>query len=72
MDENKKQKVKILWASVREIFNLFQAERSGADIITLTPEILEKIKLRNKNLHQYSIETAKMFYEDGLKNSLNI
>ncbi len=70
--KNKKQKVKILWASVREIFNLFQAERSGADIITLTPEILEKIKLRNKNLHQYSIETAKMFYEDGLKNSLNI
>jgi len=70
--KNKKQKIKILWASVREIFNLFQAERSGADIITLTPEILEKIKLRNKDLHQYSIETAKMFYEDGLKNSLNI
>jgi transaldolase len=70
--KNKKQKIKILWASVREIFNLFQAERSGADIITLTPEILEKIKLRNKDLHEYSIETAKMFYEDGLKNSLNI
>lgn len=70
--KNKKQKIKILWASVREIFNLFQAERSGADIITLTPEILEKIKLRNKDLHQYSIETAKMFYDDALKNSLNI
>ena len=70
--KSKKKNFKILWASVREIFNLFQAERSGADIITLTPEILEKIKLRNKDLHQYSIETAKMFYDDGLKNSLNI
>jgi transaldolase len=70
--KSKKKNFKILWASVREIFNLFQAERSGADIITLTPEILEKIKLRNKDLHQYSIETAKMFYDDGKKNSLNI
>ena len=70
--KSKKKNFKILWASVREIFNLFLAERSGADIITLTPEILEKIKLRNKDLHQYSIETAKMFYDDGRKNSLNI
>jgi hypothetical protein len=35
-------------------------------------QILEKIKLRNKDLHQYSIETAKMFYDDGRKNKLNI
>lgn len=69
---SKKDKFKTLWASVREIFNLFQAERSKTDIITLTPEILEKIKLRNKDLHQYSIETAKMFYDDGRKNKLNI
>jgi transaldolase len=51
---------------------LFQAERSKVDIITLTPEILEKIKLRNKDLQQYSIETAKMFYDDGRKNLLDI
>jgi transaldolase len=70
--KSKKDKFKTLWASVREIFNLFQAERSKTDIITLTPEILEKIKLRNKDLHQYSIETAKMFYDDGRKNKLNI
>jgi transaldolase len=70
--KSKKDKFKTLWASVREIFNLFQAARSKTDIITLTPEILEKIKLRNKDLHQYSIETAKMFYDDGRKNKLNI
>ena len=70
--KSKKDKFKTLWASVREIFNLFQAARSKTDIITLTPEILEKIKLRNKDLHQYSIETAKMFYDDGLKNKLSI
>ena len=70
--KSEKDKFKTLWASVREIFNLFQAERSKTDIITLTPEILEKIKLRNKDLHQYSIETAKMFYDDGLKNKLSI
>ena len=70
--KSKKDKFKTLWASVREIFNLFQAARSKTDIITLTPEILEKIKLRNKDLHQYSIETAKMFYDDGIKNKLSI
>jgi len=70
--KKKKYRFKTLWASVREIFNLFQAERSKTDIITLTPEILDKIKLRDKDLHQYSIETAKMFYDDGRKNSLNI
>ena len=70
--KSKKDKFKTLWASVREIFNLFQAARSKTDIITLTPEILKKIKLRNKDLHQYSIETAKMFYDDGRKNKLNI
>jgi transaldolase len=70
--KSKKDKFKTLWASVREIFNLFQAERSKTDIITLTPEILEKIKLRNKDLHQFSIETAKMFYDDGRKNKLSI
>jgi transaldolase len=70
--KSKKSNFYILWASVREIFNLFQAERSKTDIITLTPEILEKIKLRNKDLKEYSIETVKMFYDDGRKNLLNI
>lgn len=70
--QSNKNKFKTLWASVREIFNLFQAERSKTDIITLTPEILEKIKLRNKDLHQYSVETAKMFFDDGRKNLLDI
>jgi len=70
--KKRKNKFLTLWASTRELFNLFQAERSSADIITFTQEILQKVKLINKNLKNYSIETVKSFYEDGIKNSLDI
>ena len=55
----------VLWASPREVFNIIQAERSGADIITATPEILSKRKLFGKNLTQFSLETSKMFMDDA-------
>ena len=67
-----KKNFKILWASVREIYNLYEANNCGSDIITITPELISKIKMRNKNLDQYSIETSKMFYEDALKHKIEI
>lgn len=67
-----KKNFKILWASVREIYNLYEADSCGSNIITITPELISKIKLRHKDLKEYSIETSKMFYQDALKNKLEI
>lgn len=63
---------KTLWASPREIFNLYEADEVGADIITITPQILSKVKLFRKDLTEYSIETVQMFYNDAQKNNLEI
>jgi transaldolase len=67
-----KKNFKVLWASVREIYNLYEANNCGTHIITITPELISKIKIRNKDLNQYSIETSKMFYEDALKHKIDI
>ncbi len=56
---------KVLWASSRELFNVIQAERSGADIITLTDNLLNSLPTLGKDLYEYSLETVKMFYNDG-------
>lgn len=58
---------KLLWASTREIFNIFQAKRSGCQIITVPHGILSKLNNINKSLNVFSIETVKMFYADAKK-----
>ncbi len=58
-------KHKILWASTREVLNIIQAEKAGADIITVPTNILTKKKLFNKSLNKYSLETVKEFYKDA-------
>lgn len=63
---------KTLWASPREIYNLYEADEVGADIITITPQILSKVKLYKKDLIEYSVETVQMFYNDAQKNKLDI
>jgi transaldolase len=63
----RKQQVKFLWASCREVFNYTQAFRSGCDIITMTPDQIKKFSLQNKDLEEYSKETVQMFYNDALK-----
>lgn len=67
-----KNNIKILWASSREIFNLQQAKRSGCKIITLSNELLTKLKLNNKNLEEYSKETVKQFNDDAKKSGFQI
>lgn len=67
-----KNNIKILWASSREIFNLQQAKRSGCKIITLSNELLAKLKLNNKNLEKYSKETVKQFNDDAKKSGFQI
>jgi transaldolase len=61
----KGKELKLLWASPREILNIFQAIECGIDIITATPEVLKKYSLLGKDLDEYSLETVKMFYEDA-------
>lgn len=58
-------KAKTLWASTREVYNIIQAKDLGYDIITLTPDLIAKLPLRGKDLHQYSLETVRQFHEDG-------
>jgi transaldolase len=55
----------ILWASPRQVFDIVCANRAMADIITLQPELIGKMRLFEKDLTQYSLETVKQFHEDG-------
>ena len=55
----------LLWASPREVLNVYQAETIGCPIITATNDILKKLELNGKNLDVYSQETVQMFYNDA-------
>ena len=72
MISKKYPNVKILWASVREPFNIMQANQINCHIITVPPSILKKLKVLNKNLEKYSIETVKMFYKDAKESGFKI
>jgi transaldolase len=63
---------KILWASPREILNIFHAVNNKCHIITATKDILDKIPLLGKDLKQYSKETVEMFYNDALQSNFEI
>jgi transaldolase len=58
-------KAELIWASPRELLNIFQAESVGCHIITATNDILKKLSLVDKDLDQYSLETVQMFYKDA-------
>jgi transaldolase len=55
----------LIWASPRELLNVFQADKLGCHIITVTGDILKKLDLIDKDLSEYSLETVKMFYDDA-------
>ncbi|MDR3254845.1 MAG: transaldolase [Synergistaceae bacterium] len=58
-------KAELLWASPRELLNIFQAEEAGCHIITVPRDIVSKLSLVGKNLEEYSLETVKMFCNDA-------
>lgn len=62
----------LLWASPREVLNVYQAEACGCDIITATGDILKKLALRDKDLNDLSRETVQMFYDDACKAGFQI
>jgi len=58
-------KAELIWASPRELLNVFQADAVGCHIITATNDILKKLALVGKDLDKYSLETVEMFYKDA-------
>ena len=57
--------VESLWASTRELLNIFQAQACGVDIITVTNDILKKLPMAGMDLTELSLDTVKMFYNDA-------
>jgi transaldolase len=55
----------LIWASPREFYNIFQAAEIGCHIITVTNDLLKKIRLVGKNLDAFSLETVEMFHRDA-------
>ena len=58
-------KSELIWASPRELLNIFHAESIGCHIITVTNDVLAKLALVGKDLGEYSLDTVKMFERDG-------
>lgn len=61
----KNKKAELLWASTREVFNIVQAEEAGCHIITVPNDILKKLGKWGYDLDKLSLDTVRMFYEDG-------
>ncbi|PZR06346.1 MAG: transaldolase [Archangium gephyra] len=68
----KAPKSELIWASPRELLNIFQADAIGCHVITVTNDILGKLKLVGKSLDKYSLETVEMFFNDGKASGFNL
>jgi transaldolase len=64
--------MELIWASPRELLNIFQADAIGCHIITATADILKKLCLLGKDLADYSLETVQMFYTDAQKSGFRL
>lgn len=60
-------RAELMWASPRELLNIFQADAIGCHIITLTGDILKKLDLVGRDLAAFSLDTVKMFRDDAVK-----
>jgi transaldolase len=69
---NSKPNSELIWASPRELLNIFQAEEIGCHVITATNDILDKLRILGKDLDEYSRETVLMFHEDAQKSGFTI
>ena len=62
----------LIWASPRELLNIFQANDVGCQIITATTDLLNKLNLVGRNLKEYSLDTVNMFFEDAKKSEYTL
>ena len=68
----KYKNVEILWASVREPYNYLQAKKLRCHIITVPPNIIEKIQMFGKSLNSLMLETVKTFLADSKKSKFKL
>lgn len=66
------KQIELIWASPRELLNIFQADDIGCHIITVTNDILAKLSNVGKDLDEYSLDTVKMFHSDAQKAGFTI
>lgn len=57
--------LKLIWASPREVLNVMQADAIGCHVITVNPDILNKLDMIGKDLEEFSLDTVRMFYADA-------
>ncbi len=60
-------KAELIWASPREVLNVYQADSIGCQVITITGDLIKKLSLANYDLDEYSLDTVKMFNDDATK-----
>ena len=68
----KHPQIELIWASPRELLNIFQADEIGCHIITVTSDILSKLVLVGKDLGEYSLDTVKMFRADAVASGFTL
>ena len=64
--------IELIWASPRELLNIFQADEIGCHIITVVESILSKLAIVGKDLDDYSLETVEMFYTDAAQSGFQL
>lgn len=65
-------KLELIWASPRELLNIFQADEVGCHIITVTNDVLKKLSTVGKSLIDFSLDTVKMFRNDAMAAGYNL
>jgi transaldolase len=64
--------IELIWASPRELLNVIQADQIGCHVITVTSDILAKLRLLGRDLSDYSLDTVQMFYDDAQKSGFRL
>jgi len=57
--------IELIWASPRELLNVFQADAIGCHVITVTHDLLKKLAGVGRDLEDFSLATVKMFFDDA-------
>ena len=65
-------RAELIWASPRELLNVFQADAIGCHIITVTPDILKRLDLVGRDLDDFSLDTVRMFHDDAQRAGFTI
>ena len=68
----KNSKAELLWASSRELLNIFQADQIGCHVITVTKDIIKKLQIVGYDLEEYSLDTVKTFHKDAVDSNFKI